>query len=247
MIQINENGRVNAREIYSFIGVKSRFNDWIRNSLEYVDAKEGIDFYLNLSKSTGGRPSIDYEINIDCAKEICLVQPNPKSKELRRWLISLGNKIDTGLLFSPEQINFLLDLTPVMGLFSVQDKVRDSHFKTHNNKFDWWEYRAKCLGYGTQQLKIEVEKLNHKYVSQRQALMHIDKYELIKVGIIDLFIALGKSVEYATNVADLCKDMAIKMKVNLWDDSEKKNSIPFDLNVNKQLAQTIKNDKLKLK
>lgn len=248
MLTINEFNRIPGREIHSVIESKNKnYSDWIRKSIIKADLQKDKDFLAISLKSTGGRPEIVYEFTIDAAKEICLLEQNEKGKEIRRWLISLGNKIETGLLFSTEQINFLLDLTPVMGLFSVQDKVKDQHFKVHNNKFDWWEYRAKCLGYGTEQLKIEVEKLNHKYVSQRQALIHIDKYELIRVGVIDLFVALGKPVEYASNVADLCKDMAIKMKVNLWDDSEKKNSIPFNTNVNKQLENTIKNNQLKLK
>lgn len=248
MLTINENGFILGSEIHKVIESKNkRYDIWAKRSIQYADLKEDKDFRTVLCKSTGGRQATDFEFTIDAAKEICLLERNEKGKQIRRWLISLGNKVETGKLFTSEQINFLLELTPVMGLFSVQDKVKDQHFKFHNNKYDWWEYRAKCLGYGTQQLKVEVEKLNHKYVSQRQALMHIDKYELIRMGVIDLFVALGKSPEYASNVADLCKDMAIRMKVSLWYDSEKKNSIPFNLNVNKGLENSIKGDQLKLK
>ncbi len=35
--------------------------------------EEGTDFISNLSKSTGGRPSVDYAITLDYAKEISML------------------------------------------------------------------------------------------------------------------------------------------------------------------------------
>jgi phage anti-repressor protein len=245
MLKINENNRVLGREIHSAIESKTKqYSIWINRALIDADLKEDKDFYTKLYKSTGGRPQRDYEFTIDAAKEICLLERNEKGKKIRQWLISLGNKYETGLLLSREQINFLFELVKVMGLFSIQDYSEKKHFELHNNKYDWWAYRAAILGYGTNQLRTEVEKLNHKYKSVRQALIHIDKYELIRIGIIDLFIALGKSNDYAENIANVCKDMAKQLKVSLWDDSERKNSIPFQVDYDKKLEQVIKGNQL---
>lgn len=93
MITIKENNMVDAREIYNYIEVKSRFNGWVTESLEFIGAKEGNDFCRKNGKSTGGRPSIEYDVTVDCAKELCLTQRSEKSKQLRLWLISLSNKI----------------------------------------------------------------------------------------------------------------------------------------------------------
>ena len=70
MLRINDDNKVDAREIYDFIGVKSRFNDWFKNSIDFIDAKEGKDFYQRNSKCTGGRPTIEYDTTIGCAKEL---------------------------------------------------------------------------------------------------------------------------------------------------------------------------------
>lgn len=246
MIQVNKNNTVDARLLYEIIGVKTRFNDWINNCIDFCDFKEGKDFYYFLSKSTGGRPAKQYQLTLDSAKECCIIAGTKKAKELRKWLISLSNKYEVGELYTTQQINFLLELVPVMGLFSVQNHAKNMHYKYHNNKYDWWEYRANILGFGTLQLKNEIEKLNRKYKSQRQALMHIDKFELIRVGIIDLFVSLGKSPEYASNVADLCKNMAVKMNVDILDDSIHKNTIKFPKKHNKTLEKEIKENHLKL-
>ena len=34
-------------------------------------------------------------------------------------------------------------------------------------------------------------------------LMQVDKYEMIRTGVIDLFIAMGKTERYARNLGDL--------------------------------------------
>lgn len=247
MIRV-ENDWILGRDLHLNIESKTKqYNVWVLRAIENADLKDGKDFCTFLYESTGGRPQKEYKFTIDAAKEICLLERNEKGKELRRWLINLSNKQETGKLFSPEQISFLIDLTKVMGLFSVQNKVENDHFNFHNNKYDWWDYRAKILGYGTNQLKIEVEKLNRKYKSMKQALILTDRYELVRIGVIDLFIALGKTPEFASNVADLCKDMAKKMDVPIWDDSSKKNSLPLKPRVNEGLESSIKNNQLKLK
>jgi hypothetical protein len=191
-----------------------------------------------------GRKRKEYDVHIDAAKKLCMVSKSLKGNEIRNELVKLTKKVDTGLLLSREQINFLFELVKVMGLFSVQNYSEKKHFELHNNKYDWWAYRAAILGYGTNQLKTEVEKLNHKYKSFKQALIHVDKYELIRIGVIDLFIALGKPNDYAENIANMCKDIAKQLKVDLWDDSESKNSIPFQVDYDKRLESKIKGDQL---
>lgn len=216
------NGNVDAREVYNFIGVKARFNDWFKNSIDFIDAKSGKDFYQKNSKSTGGRPTIEYDLTIDCAKEICLVQRSEKSKELRRWLIDLSNKHDKGLAFTAEQITALIDLSKSMILVSIQKEVQNKHFELYNKPKSWHQYRANLLGYSTQSLIEAMKAVNKKYKSQRDSLVKLDGNELIRTGVIDFMIALGKTEEYAVNVGDLCKTMSEKMELTdvIWDDTK---------------------------
>lgn len=49
---------VNARELHSFLGVETRFNDWLDRRVKEYGFVDGVDFYSNLSKtSNSGRPS----------------------------------------------------------------------------------------------------------------------------------------------------------------------------------------------
>lgn len=50
--------------------------------------EEGKDFYSKMSKTSeqGGRPATDYEVSIDMAKEICMIQRTPEGKDFSSYL-----------------------------------------------------------------------------------------------------------------------------------------------------------------
>lgn len=229
MLKVNENNKVDAREIYNFIGVKSRFNGWINESFEFIGAIDGKDFCRKNGKSTGGRPTIEYEVTLDCAKELCLVQRNDKSKQLRRWLIQLSDQHDKGLAFTAAQIEALMDLSKAMTLISIQKEVEKQHFNIYNNKYSWYQYRATLLGYGTNDLIKAMQDVNKKHNTIKESLIKLDANELIRTGVIDLMLVMGKTEEYAKNVGNLCKSMASKMKLGniIWDDT-KENPLELD-------------------
>lgn len=101
LVKVNfETQTVSARELHEQLHIVTRFNDWFPRMCEY-GFEEGTDFYSKMSKTseTGGRPSVDYEISVDMAKQICMVQKTPEGKEVRQYLIDLEKAWNT-----PEQI-----------------------------------------------------------------------------------------------------------------------------------------------
>lgn len=91
LIQITEReGRkaVSMRELFSFFGIKSNFTDWAKRMFEY-GFEEGTDFITFLRESSGGRPSKDYALTIDTAKEISMLQRSEKGKQARRYFIEV--------------------------------------------------------------------------------------------------------------------------------------------------------------
>jgi phage anti-repressor protein len=68
-----------ARELYEFLEIDTRFNDWIIRNIDYLDFQENINYIVFLknevnSEKRRGKPSVDYFYTIDAAKEISMLQ-----------------------------------------------------------------------------------------------------------------------------------------------------------------------------
>lgn len=103
LIRINydtEQPTVSARDLHEELKIGTRFNDWFPRMAEY-GFKEGKDFYSILSKTSecGGRPSVDYDITVDMAKQICMLQRTEKGMEIRQYFLDLEKAWNT-----PEQV-----------------------------------------------------------------------------------------------------------------------------------------------
>ncbi|WP_273706058.1 phage antirepressor KilAC domain-containing protein [Leuconostoc mesenteroides] len=83
---------VNARDLHKALEVKTQFNKWIERMIEYGFV-DGTDFWSFLSKtSSGGRPSVEYNLTISTAKEIAMLQRNEKGKQVRNYFIQVEDR-----------------------------------------------------------------------------------------------------------------------------------------------------------
>lgn len=91
----NERITLSARELHEFLEIETPFKKWFGRMVEY-GFQENIDFREVMDKIVqnpqGGRPSTDYEISIDMAKEISMLQRNEKGKQARQYFIELEKK-----------------------------------------------------------------------------------------------------------------------------------------------------------
>jgi phage anti-repressor protein len=95
IIKIQENNgkqAVSARELHGFLGVDTIFANWIKRMFEY-GFDEGKDFIPILEKNPRGRPSADYALSLNCAKEIAMIQRTPKGKQAREYFIACEEKL----------------------------------------------------------------------------------------------------------------------------------------------------------
>jgi anti-repressor protein len=94
-VTTNEQGQqlVSARELHKFLDVKTEFKDWMPRMLDYGFC-ENIDFSSFLSESSGGRPSKEYALKIDMAKEISMIQRTDKGKQARLYFIECEKKLN---------------------------------------------------------------------------------------------------------------------------------------------------------
>lgn len=101
IIKINygtEEPTVSARELHEQLNIETPFKKWIDRMIEYGFEIEK-DFWTKMSESTGGRPAMEYELSVDMAKQICMIQRTPEGKQCRQYLIDLEKAWNT-----PEQV-----------------------------------------------------------------------------------------------------------------------------------------------
>lgn len=78
---------VNARDLHAFLEVGTAFKDWIVRRIADYGFEDGKDFCSFLSESSGGRPSKEYAVSLDMAKELSMVERNEKGKQARQYFI----------------------------------------------------------------------------------------------------------------------------------------------------------------
>ena len=114
---------VNARELHSFLDIQTKFATWISNRISKYSFEENHD-YLTVSKNleNGGR-SIEYNITLDMAKELSMVENNEQGRLARRYFIECSNKADKVL-----KLLYSLEYQPKTDLLYLKDNsyVTDS-------------------------------------------------------------------------------------------------------------------------
>jgi anti-repressor protein len=78
---------VSARELHKFLEAGSDVGTWFKNQAVKAMLEENEDFTQIVGESTGGRPSIDYALNISSAKEISMLNGGEKGKQARKYFI----------------------------------------------------------------------------------------------------------------------------------------------------------------
>ena len=86
MINGAEINSVNAREIHKYLEVKTKFADWIKRAIDKYDFIENQDYAI-LKNGNGNNAYIDYIVALDMAKELAMLENNPKGKETRKYFI----------------------------------------------------------------------------------------------------------------------------------------------------------------
>jgi phage anti-repressor protein len=83
---------VYGTELHEVLKVKSKFADWIKNRLQDCDAIECEDFETFSKILEKGRPSTEYLIRLDTAKEMAMLERNDIGKQVRKYFIEVEKR-----------------------------------------------------------------------------------------------------------------------------------------------------------
>ena len=87
---------VNARELHQFLMVGKDFSTWIKSRIEKYGFVENEDFevFPNFGENpNGGRPTKEYAITLDMAKELAMVENNEQGRIARKYFIDCEKRL----------------------------------------------------------------------------------------------------------------------------------------------------------
>jgi len=99
IIKVNYNGEqptVSARELHEKLEIGTKFTTWFERMCEY-GFSSGKEFFPKLGETSeiGGRPPLDYDLTIRCAKEICMIQRTEIGRTIRNYFLDLEDAWNT--------------------------------------------------------------------------------------------------------------------------------------------------------
>ena len=96
---------VSARDLHEGLEIKTAFKDWFPRMIEYgFEAGKDFNMLKNERVQMEGNREVrreitDYQISVDMAKQICMIQRNEKGKQYREYFLELKRAWNT-----PEQV-----------------------------------------------------------------------------------------------------------------------------------------------
>lgn len=93
---------INARDLHERLGVGRMFAHWIKERIDTYSFIEGEDYCLpnpasgttqGLQRFFGGHNRKDYFLSLNMAKELAMLENNPKGRAIRRALINMERQL----------------------------------------------------------------------------------------------------------------------------------------------------------
>lgn len=130
-----------ARELHGFLEVGKRFASWITERLteyKFVENQDYISFSQNREKPQGGRPTKDYHLTLDTAKELAMVERNEKGRQIRRYFIECEKQLrqQQQTLPTPKPLVHTITLTDeelcdICWLWKISDNMQQAAKKIY--------------------------------------------------------------------------------------------------------------------
>lgn len=96
IISSGENLLVDARLLHEHLDSGYKFNDWIRIRIVEYGFIQGQDYFTEKTvKLTKGRKGLDYQLTLDTAKELAMVEKTEAGRFYRRYFINKEKELVT--------------------------------------------------------------------------------------------------------------------------------------------------------
>lgn len=141
LIRVNydsEKPTVLGRELHEALGVREKYSQWFKRMCEYGFGEniDYISFSVNSEKPQGGRPTVDHQLTIPMAKEICMLQRNEKGKQFRQYFIQIEESWNSPEMVMSRALKMAENQIKKLTVINSQLKVDNTIMKPKADYFD---------------------------------------------------------------------------------------------------------------
>ncbi len=83
---------IDARQLHEFLEIKTKFTQWFQIRVKEYDFKNGLDYFPNFG-NTGFKPTNEFKITLDMAKELAMLERSDKGRQIRQYFIACEKKL----------------------------------------------------------------------------------------------------------------------------------------------------------
>ena len=167
----------------------------------------------------------DYYLGIEFAKLIALRSSSKEKKKVVLFLNAFQKKQQKHNELSKEQVELAFELAQSMTSMKAQLEAEQKFMaifisKQGHSKLEWNQHHKELLGYDKLDLQDRLMSTGQfpGKKTKRELLMKVDKYELVRMGVIDLLKSMNKTDVFARKMGDLAYFFANKLKLEINND-----------------------------
>lgn len=217
---------VTATHLYKLLQLSEKhyllnIERWLSDVYEFRDGIRTPEKMRDFApRKKEGELAQDYYLSVELAKLITL---HSRSKVKLKYAKLLSKELDTTEygddVLTKKQVLALLGLTQDMQYVSKQEEHERKHLQMYKKRnggsiANWWKHRAQILGYDAKNMKDNIKKRQNT----SQGVLFKDQHELIRAGVIDFFMGIGKTARTARKFGDLAKKLAQTFNIEIFDD-----------------------------
>ncbi|MEO0732925.1 MAG: hypothetical protein AAFZ52_08825, partial [Bacteroidota bacterium] len=227
---------VKATELHRALGLadhhyQNNVRHWLKDVYQFADGIRRPEGLKDFARHPGSRGQLmqEYYLAIELAKLIALATRS-KVKQ------AVATRLSKEEVVYPEHVQLstadtleLLEQTKAMARVSCQQAAESRHFAHYASRRKdgggyWNRFRREQVVLTTMaDLKEQLERRGQQVPASselRRLLLRTDALELIRIGIVDHYAALGNSMPYARQLGDLAKELAAQLRLEIVDDRQ---------------------------
>lgn len=202
---------------------------WLSDVYQFHDGIRKPAAMTDFARAKGSADGLvrEYYFSLELARLITLASKSKLKQAVANKLAREEEAFPQTVKLDASALLSLLEQTKAMTRVSCQLAAEQRHraaYQRINGSMSYWNhYRAELIGHRKEDIFLQLIEQGSsvsKRATLRDLLLRQDGTELIRIGLIDLYVAQGHPLPYAQQIGRIGKRLAEQMQLEVTDDSQ---------------------------